>query len=141
MPAVRFTGRQQSQTPHHPNTLSRAQAIVNQLAHQARGVLFHDQTISLVSERQMTHLTWNSAAVRFGSKADIAKCPCHVRFTPESGHQMPIRDLSNLMSALVPKMSALTPKADIHPLFENVRFGPKADITKMFSCLNGRSAD
>jgi hypothetical protein len=31
------------------------------------------------------------------------------------------------MSALVPKMSALTPKADIHPLFENVRFGPKAD--------------
>ena len=36
------------------------------------------------------------------------------------------------MSALVPKMSALTPIADIHPLIENVRFGPTADIA---SCL------
>jgi hypothetical protein len=41
---------------------------------------------------------------------------------------MAIRNLPNLMSALVPKMSALTPIADIHPLFENVRFGPIADI-------------
>ena len=24
--------------------------------------------------------------VRFGSKADIARCPAHVRFTPKSGH-------------------------------------------------------
>src|SRR5262245_51148789 len=24
--------------------------------------------------------------VRFGSKADISQCNCHVRFTPESGH-------------------------------------------------------
>jgi hypothetical protein len=32
------------------------------------------------------------------------------------------------MSALVPKMSALTPIADIHPLIANVRFGPEADI-------------
>jgi hypothetical protein len=28
------------------------------------------------------------------------------------------------MSALVPTMSALTPIADIHTVFENVRFGP-----------------
>jgi hypothetical protein len=26
------------------------------------------------------------ANVRFGSKADIALGPCHVRFSPESGH-------------------------------------------------------
>jgi len=25
--------------------------------------------------------------VRFGSKADISACPCHVRFTPKSGHR------------------------------------------------------
>jgi hypothetical protein len=43
------------------------------------------------------------------------------------------------MSALVPKMSALTPIADIHLLFENVRFGPKADIRSLHylvSCDN-----
>jgi transposase len=51
---------------------------------------------------------WGSN-VRFGSKADISH-------------------LSNVMSALVPKMSALTPIADIHPLIENVRFGPIADM-------------
>jgi hypothetical protein len=47
-------------------------------------------------------------------------------FFPRSDYG--VRDLSNLMSALVPKMSALTPIADIHPLIENVRFGPKADV-------------
>jgi hypothetical protein len=66
--------------------------------------------------------------VRFGSLADISRCNRHVRFTPESGHKTAVRDLSNLMSALVPKMSALTPIADIHPLIEDVRFGPIADI-------------
>jgi hypothetical protein len=36
-----------------------------------------------------------------------------VRFTPESGHEMAIRDLWNLMSALAQKMSAFTQRADI----------------------------
>ena len=45
------------------------------------------------------------------------------------GHETAVRDLSNLLSALVPKMSALTPIADIHPLIENVRFGPMRCIT------------
>jgi hypothetical protein len=48
----------------------------------------------------------------------------NVRFTPESGHKTAVCDLSNLMSALVPKMSAFIPIADIHPLIANVRFGP-----------------
>jgi hypothetical protein len=67
--------------------------------------------------------------VRFGSKADIRTAIGHVRFAPESGHKTAVRDLSNVMSALVPKMSALAPIADIYPLIENVRFGPKADIS------------
>jgi hypothetical protein len=29
-----------------------------------------------------------AAHVRFGSEADIAPAPRHVRFTPESGHQL-----------------------------------------------------
>jgi hypothetical protein len=57
----------------------------------------------------------------------------HVRFTPKSGHKTAVHDLSNLMSALVPKMSALTPIADIHALFENVRYGPIADIREKTS--------
>jgi hypothetical protein len=51
--------------------------------------------------------------VRFGSLADISHCNWHVRFNPESGHQMPIRDLWMLRVALEPKMSALPPKAAI----------------------------
>ena len=31
--------------------------------------------------------------VRFGSKADISQCNRHVRFTPNSGHEMAMRDL------------------------------------------------
>jgi hypothetical protein len=48
-----------------------------------------------------------------GSKADIAKRPSDVRFTPNSGHEMAIRDLRSLRVALEPKMSALPPIADI----------------------------
>jgi hypothetical protein len=50
---------------------------------------------------------------------------------PNADIKTAVRDLSNLMSALVPKMSALTPIADIHPLFGNVRFGPKADMVQI----------
>jgi hypothetical protein len=71
--------------------------------------------------------------VRFGSKADICAAIGHVRFTPESGHKTAVRDLSNLMSALVPKMSALTPIADIRQCDWSVRFGPKADIGLFYS--------
>ena len=42
---------------------------------------------------------------------------------PKSGHKSAVRDLSNLMSALLPKMSALSPIADIHPLTEDPRKG------------------
>jgi len=51
--------------------------------------------------------------VRFGSKADMCGAKSHVRFTPESGHKTAVCDLSNLMSALLSKMSALTLKADM----------------------------
>jgi hypothetical protein len=62
-----------------------------------------------------------AANVRFGSKADICAAKGHVRFTPECGHKIAIRDLSNLMSALVPKMSALAPKADMCSATSDVR--------------------
>jgi len=52
-----------------------------------------------------------SSNVRFGSKADIARCPSHVRFTRNSGHEIAIRDLWNLSVALEPKMSALLIRA------------------------------
>ena len=55
----------------------------------------------------------SSNIVRYGSLADIPSCPSHVRFTPNSGHGMAIRDLQSLSVALEPKMSALPPKADI----------------------------
>jgi len=38
------------------------------------------------------HFVWQQFSrpnVRFGSKADIAECLRHVRFTPESGHRRP----------------------------------------------------
>jgi hypothetical protein len=69
--------------------------------------------------------------VRFGSLADIATSPRYVSFTPNSGHEMAIRDLWNLVSALAPKLSALPPKADIGGHERDVRFGPKADIETM----------
>jgi hypothetical protein len=31
---------------------------------------------------------WSGAHVRFGSKADICAAKCHVRFAPESGHEL-----------------------------------------------------
>ena len=67
---------------------------------------------------QTAKVRWD---VRFGSKADICSAKSHVRFTPGSGHEMAIRDLWNLMSALGSKMSALTPKADIQQREWNVR--------------------
>jgi hypothetical protein len=36
-----------------------------------------------IRDRDIRQRGWH---VCFGSKADIAKCPRHVRFTPESGH-------------------------------------------------------
>jgi hypothetical protein len=54
-----------------------------------------------------------------------------IRFTPESGHKTAVCDLSNLMSALPQKMSALRPKADMCGATRDVRFGPKADIPSM----------
>jgi hypothetical protein len=45
--------------------------------------------------------------VRSGSKADVTAFNHDVRFTPESRHEMAIRDLRSLSVALEPKMSAL----------------------------------
>jgi hypothetical protein len=44
---------------------------------------------------------------------------------------MAICDLWNLMSALVRKMSAVPPRADMCGAASDVRYGPKADIPSM----------
>jgi hypothetical protein len=44
-----------------------------------------------------------------------------------------------MMSALVPKMSALTPKADICSATRDVRFGPIADITASDSAVRSET--
>lgn len=49
----------------------------------------------------------------YGSLADIGTPPLDVRFATNSGHEIAIRDLWNLMSALAQKMSAIIPTADI----------------------------
>jgi hypothetical protein len=84
--------------------------------------------LALGTTRLSVKLACEFANVRFGSKADICAAKSNVRFTPNSGHETAFRDLSNLMSALVPKMSALTPIADIRQCEWNVCFGPIADI-------------
>jgi hypothetical protein len=76
-------------------------------------------------------MAWSrSQHVRFGSKADICTAIGHVRFSPDSGHKTAVRDLPDLMSALVPKMSALTLKTDMFSARVDVRFGPTADILR-----------
>ena len=69
------------------------------------------------------------------------RCPSHVRFTPNSGHEMAIRDLRSLSVALEPKMSALPPKADIRGANRNVRFVPEADIAPSFDHFVGEQQE
>ena len=48
--------------------------------------------------------------VRFGSKADIAACPSHVRFTPESGHRLALLGQTKHLPAI--RFYTLSPKRD-----------------------------
>src|SRR5262249_22055887 len=80
-----------------------------------------------------SHLVFNvlrtcHGDVRFGSKTGVRAAKSHVRFTPNSGREMSIRDLRSLSVALEPEMSALPPKADMQcigqcPLWANSGHG------------------
>jgi hypothetical protein len=63
--------------------------------------------------------------VRFGSKADIVNLSHHVRFTPNSGHEMAIRDLRSLSVALEQKMSALPQRRTFGPRLKMSALGQK----------------
>jgi hypothetical protein len=49
--------------------------------------------------------------VRFGSLADISVRPRHVRFTPNSGHEIAIRDLRSLSVRFGAKYVPFTPNS------------------------------
>jgi hypothetical protein len=51
---------------------------------------------------------------------------------------MAISDLWNLMSALAPKMSGITPRADIDQSLSHVRLGPQGDIIRAAATRDDR---
>jgi hypothetical protein len=63
------------------------------------------------------------ADVRFGSSADICIARSDVRFTPNSDRESGLRQTV---------MSALSPIADMCGALAHVRYGPKADISRLF---------
>jgi hypothetical protein len=82
--------------------------------------------------------------VRFGSKADIPQCNCHVRFTPKSRHQLtslecPLRPIADItLYSITSSARESTASGIVRPsAFAVLRLMTNSNLT---GCVMGRSA-